>query len=187
MKTKVYFIRHAEPNYDNHDDISRELSPKGLQDSQQIVTILRDEQIDYFYSSPYKRAIDTILPLAAFHQKEIYHIAHFSERKITTHWIEDFNSFTEKQWADFFYHLPGGESLQEVQERNVMALLTLLDRHQGKTLVIGTHGTALSTILRYYQPTYSIKDFNRIKHIFPYMICLTFEDFSLVSMQEIPL
>ena len=50
MKTKVYFIRHAEPNYDNHDDISRELSPKGLQDSQQIVTILRDEQIDYFYS-----------------------------------------------------------------------------------------------------------------------------------------
>lgn len=43
MKTKVYFIRHAEPNYDNHDDISRELSPKGLQDSQQIVTILRDE------------------------------------------------------------------------------------------------------------------------------------------------
>ena len=84
MKTKVYFIRHAEPNYDNHDDISRELSPKGLQDSQQIVTILRDEQIDYFYSSPYKRAIDTILPLAAFHQKEIYHIAHFSERKIVT-------------------------------------------------------------------------------------------------------
>lgn len=54
MKTKVYFIRHTEPNYDNHDDISRELSPKGLQDSQQIVTILRDEQIDYFYSSPYK-------------------------------------------------------------------------------------------------------------------------------------
>ena len=101
--------------------------------------------------------------------------------------LEDFNSFTEKQWADFSYHLPGGESLQEVQERNVMALLTLLDRHQGKTLVIGTHGTALSTILRYYQPTYSIKDFNRIKHIFPYMICLTFEDFSLVSMQEIPL
>ena len=120
-------------------------------------------------------------------RKKYYHIAHFRERKITTHWIEDFNSFTEKQWADFSYHLPGGESLQEVQERNVMALLTLLDRHQGKTLVIGTHGTALSTILRYYQPTYSIKDFNRIKHIFPYMICLTFEDFSLVSMQEIPL
>lgn len=30
MKTKVYFIRHTEPIYDNHDDISRELSPKGL-------------------------------------------------------------------------------------------------------------------------------------------------------------
>ena len=28
--TTVYFVRHAEPNYDNHDDMSRELSKKGL-------------------------------------------------------------------------------------------------------------------------------------------------------------
>ena len=26
---KVYFVRHAEPNYENHDDISRGLSIKG--------------------------------------------------------------------------------------------------------------------------------------------------------------
>ena len=30
--TTVYFIRHAEPDYNNHDDMSRELSNKGLQD-----------------------------------------------------------------------------------------------------------------------------------------------------------
>ena len=30
--TTVYFIRHAEPNYNNHDDMSRDLSPKGLED-----------------------------------------------------------------------------------------------------------------------------------------------------------
>ena len=28
--TKVFFVRHAEPNYDNHDDRSRELSPRGM-------------------------------------------------------------------------------------------------------------------------------------------------------------
>lgn len=27
--TTVYFVRHAEPDYSNHDDISRELTPKG--------------------------------------------------------------------------------------------------------------------------------------------------------------
>lgn len=187
MKTKVYFIRHAEPNYNNHDDLLRELSPKGLQDSQQLVNLFQDKQIDAFYSSPYKRAIDTIAPLASFHHKEIGHITDFRERKITTHWIEDFTGFTEQQWSDFSYHLPGGESLQEVQDRNIAALLPLLVRHEGQTLVICTHGTALSTILHYYQPSYTLEEFNRIKHIFPYIICLTFEKLTPVSMQEISL
>ena len=29
--TTVFFVRHAEPNYDNHNDMIRELSSKGLQ------------------------------------------------------------------------------------------------------------------------------------------------------------
>lgn len=31
--TTLYFIRHAEPNYNNYDDLTRELSPKGLEDN----------------------------------------------------------------------------------------------------------------------------------------------------------
>ena len=30
--TTVYFVRHAEPNYNNHDDRLRELSEKGMED-----------------------------------------------------------------------------------------------------------------------------------------------------------
>jgi len=30
--TNLYFVRHAEPNYNNHDDMSRELTEKGLKD-----------------------------------------------------------------------------------------------------------------------------------------------------------
>ncbi|EGL48830.1 hypothetical protein HMPREF9964_2041 [Streptococcus dysgalactiae subsp. equisimilis SK1249] len=30
MTTLLYFIRHAEPNYDNHDDVTRELTEKGI-------------------------------------------------------------------------------------------------------------------------------------------------------------
>ena len=62
--TTVYFIRHAEPNYDNHDDVLRELSPKGLQSSKELVNFFAGTQIDAFYSSPYLRAVDTIKPLA---------------------------------------------------------------------------------------------------------------------------
>lgn len=34
--TTVYFVRHAEPNFQNHDDLTRELSARGLKDSTTI-------------------------------------------------------------------------------------------------------------------------------------------------------
>ena len=75
--TTVYFVRHAEPNYDNHDDVSRELSPKGLQSSKDLVNSFAGIQIDTFYSSPYLRAIDTIKPLADSRGRSIHLIPDF--------------------------------------------------------------------------------------------------------------
>ena len=28
--TNIYFVRHAQPNYENHDDLTRELTEKGM-------------------------------------------------------------------------------------------------------------------------------------------------------------
>ena len=39
---------------------------------------------------------------------------------------EDFDGFCRRQWADFSYCLPEGESLGQVQRRNVDALETAL-------------------------------------------------------------
>ena len=183
--TTVYFVRHAEPNYDNHDDVSRELSPKGLQSSKDLVNSFAGIQIDTFYSSPYLRAIDTIKPLADSRGRSIRLIPDFRERKITDYWIEDFTGFTEKQWTDFHYHLPGGESLSMVQERNIRALEPLLQTHPDQTILIGTHGTALSTIINYYKPDFQLADFHRIKHIFPWIVQFEFQGSTCSSIDEI--
>lgn len=37
MKTTIYFIRHAEPNYQNHDDMARELTIKGIEASHTLI------------------------------------------------------------------------------------------------------------------------------------------------------
>ena len=64
--THVYFVRHAEPNYENHDDSSRELSSKGLADrvlvTGLIVAGLDEEQqlklVQYALRyAPYVRAL----------------------------------------------------------------------------------------------------------------------------------
>ena len=68
--TTVYFIRHAEPNYANRDEFSRDLTPKGIAQSERLLDVFRGIDIDVFFSSPYKRAVDTIYPLANSRKKK---------------------------------------------------------------------------------------------------------------------
>ena len=99
--TTVYFVRHAEPNYDNHDDLLRELSPKGLQDRKRVTEFLAEKQIDIVLSSPYRRAVDTIQDFADRYGFEVQIVDDFRERKVDDTWIEDFTAFSKKQWEDF--------------------------------------------------------------------------------------
>lgn len=43
--TNVYFVRHAQPNYENHDDLTRELTEKRLQDRKLVTEFLRDKEV----------------------------------------------------------------------------------------------------------------------------------------------
>lgn len=159
--TKIYFVRHAEPNYNNRDDMSRELSAKGMADRELVTQFLSDKNIDVVLSSPYKRAVDTVAHFADSKGLNIEIVDDFRERKVDGDWVEDFTSFSKAQWADFDYKLSGGESLNEVQRRNISALNTILEKYKGKNIVIGSHGTALSTIINYYDKSFEYEDFEK--------------------------
>lgn len=173
--TKVYFVRHAEPNYNNHNDPLRELSSKGMEDRKLVTNFLSDKHIDVVLSSPYKRAIDTVKDFADSYGIKIDIIYDFRERKVENGWIEDFAAFTKKQWNDFTYKLSDGECLQEVQARNVSALQQALNKYTGKNLVVGSHGTALSTIINYYNHCFGYKDFEKIKNVMPWIVEFVFD------------
>lgn len=174
MTTTIYLVRHAEPNYNNHDDVTRELTEQGLKDSLKVTAFLKDKGIDKIYSSPFKRAQDTVKDLADTLNLPIVLENDFRERRIDSVWIPDFNSFAQKQWQDFSYKLSDGESLSQVQNRNISALETLITVHPNQTLAIGSHGTALSTIVNYYQPLFDYSAFSQIKHLFPFIVKMTF-------------
>ncbi|MDW7798631.1 histidine phosphatase family protein [Streptococcus canis] len=175
MTTTFYFIRHAEPNDDNHDDVTRELTEKGIVASQALIEAFASIPIDKCYSSPYKRSVDTILPLAKSRGMKIITLSDLRERKLSDEWVKNFNEIAQKQWEDFNFKLSNGESLQEVQERNIKALNHMLSESQNQTVVIGTHGTALSTIINDYKPEFRYEAFNAIKHVFPWVVRFEFE------------
>lgn len=175
MKQIVYLIRHAEPNYDNHNDEERELTPKGLQDCQLLLDYFKSTAIDSIYSSPFKRAIQTVYDLANEKNLPIQVNENFKERKVDDVWIDDFNDFAKRQWQDFSYQLAKGESLQEVQDRNIRELQKILDRKE-KNLLISSHGTAISTIINYYDNQFSFDNFQDIKKLMPFVATLIFNN-----------
>lgn len=186
--THLYFVRHAQPNYENHDDKSRELTPKGWADRQRVAALLRDKGISAVYASDFRRAIDTVSALAEELGLPVETDPDFRERKVGGEWLEDFDSYAQRQWADFDYALPDGESLAQTQRRNVAALRRLLQKHGGQSLVIGSHGTALCCLLRHFVPEIGYEDFRRIQGICPWILCLDFgPEGDFLGWEELPL
>lgn len=187
IMTKVYFVRHAEPNYNNRDDMSRELSAKGMVDRELVTQFLADKNIEVVLSSPFKRAFDTVVHFTDSKGLNIEIIDDFRERKVDSIWIEDFVSFSKSQWADFDYKLSDGESLNEVQSRNISALNSVLEKYKGKNIAIGSHGTALSTIINYYDKSFEYEDFERIRTVMPWIVEITFQNDECILIKYVDL
>lgn len=183
--TTAYFVRHAEPDFTNHNDMERPLTIKGKEDSKLVTDYLRDKDIEIVLSSPYLRAVETVKDFADSFGHTIITVEDFRERKVDGVWIEDFNRFTEQQWSDFNYKLSDGECLNEVQIRNVNALKQVIKEYSDKNIVIGSHGTALSTIINYFKPSFGFVDFQRIRTIMPWIVKFTFQGDELVHIEEI--
>lgn len=137
---------------------------------------LSDKHIDVVISSPFKRAVDTVADFAEKNGLSIEVIDAFRERRVDSCWIENFSEFSKRQWSDFTYKLSDGECLKEVQDRNISALKAVLKKYSGKNIVIGSHGTALSTIINYFDNSFGYDDFEKIKSIMPWIVEFVFDE-----------
>jgi len=182
--TKVYFVRHAKPDLSIKDDLMRPLTEEAINDCKKVTEFLSDKNITKAFSSPYKRAIDTIKDFTESLNLEINVIDDFRERKIDNVWIEDFDKFAKEQWTNFDYKLPEGESLNEVQKRNIKALMHILEENADENIVIGSHGTALSTIINYFNKEFGYTEFERIKNLMPFIVCFTFDGQDIMNIEE---
>lgn len=182
--TTIYFVRHAKPDKNIHDDSTRPLTAEGLADSEKVTELLKDRGIDVLMSSPYKRSMDTIGGLSEALDMKIVTDYDFREREAGSWQGDNFLKYIEAQWADFQYHIMDGECLASVQERNIRGLKRVLNNHEGKTIVIATHGTALSTIINYYNHEYNFNSFMRILNFMPYVVKMEFDGEKFLGMSE---
>ena len=180
--TTVYFVRHAQPEHMWEDDSTRPLTAEGERDAEKVLEFFADKHIDAIYCSPYRRCIDTIKSTAEHFGKEIIADNRLRERAKGAEGNN--HGMFQMRWADHDFCEDGGESINMVQRRNIEALEEILMNNDGKSVIIGTHGTALSSILNYYDSNFVCDDFLRIIDWMPYIIELRFDGLRLIGKTE---
>lgn len=186
--TRVYFVRHAQTDYSNPIDRDRILTEEGMRDRYKARDFLISQQLNpeklHLYSSHFRRAVDTLQPFADYTGLPIQCMEEFREWSVIAP-EEDYYEACRRAWQDFRYRLAGCETLEEVQKRNVGKLLELVRLHQEETIVIGSHGTALSTIIHYFDSDYGYEDLLRIMDIKPWIVRFDFMGEGYLRYEEV--
>ncbi len=60
----------------------------------------------------------------------------------------------------------------------------VMQKYGGKSIVIGSHGTAMSTVLNYFDRSFGYEDFERIRCLMPWAVRLTFEGENCTSIES---
>lgn len=155
METIIYFVRHAESIYSEGTERTRGLTDKGRLDALKVQSILIDENIDIFISSPYERAIQTIQYAAG--TKEIAIFEDLRERQMGQIGEMDFREAKRNVYEDIRFSFPNGETSFQAQERAINVIRHILIEHRGCKVVIGTHGDIMTLILSYFDKRYDFE------------------------------
>ncbi|MCA1322319.1 phosphoglycerate mutase family protein [Bacillus tianshenii] len=161
MLTNLYFVRHAHSIY-SPEELKRPLSKQGLSDVEKINQQLIKESIDYVISSPYLRAVQTVEGVAKIIDKKIIIEDAYKERQLSSRPVEDFQLAISKVWKEPSFYLEGGESNIVAQKRGVESTLKVLERYEGKNIVIGTHGNIMVLIMNYFDNHYGYEFWNEL-------------------------
>lgn len=173
--TIIYLIRHNEPDRGIEDDLSRPLTARGREQIADVTAYLKDKGVQAIYSSDCRRTLETISGFARYSGLEIHADVRLREGILGCP-KEENPIHTQKQWEDFDYRLPAGESIHQVQARMCQCVEEILKRHVGQTIVICSHGTAMSTLINFYDSSFGWEQAKAVKRVWPWILRFEFDE-----------
>lgn len=132
-------------------------------------------KIDYFISSPYKRAFETVNSSPVQFDKIVLD-NRLRKRKLSSRFIEDteFEKTIQYLWQNPDKSLIGGESNREALNRILDLFADLEGRYSGKTILLSSHGNLLGILINHFDSSFDYKKWEQ----------MTFPDCFLVDKDE---
>jgi probable phosphoglycerate mutase len=158
--TELIFIRHGETDWNRQQrfqgQIDVPLNEVGHAQAQRLAQALAGERFDLLLSSDLQRARQTIAPLERLQGASALPGAQWREQAfgvLEGLSVDEIKSQHPALWAhwlrhDADYSLPEGESVRRFHARVVDAVKTLVREHEGRRVLVVTHGGVLDMLWR---------------------------------------
>ncbi|PLR99840.1 histidine phosphatase family protein [Bacillus sp. T33-2] len=145
MKT-IYLVRHAKAEGQPPE---ARLTEAGRKQAIALMDFFKHKHVDKIYSSPFKRAVDTIKPLADANKLEIVEDARLGERVLSSVNYDDWQDKLRQSFEDFQLVFEGGESHTAGMERAKSILEQVLSSADDHIILV-SHGNLTTLLLRYF-------------------------------------
>jgi len=179
--TTIYLVRHAHAEWTPDED--RPLSARGRARAVVVGELLSKLPIRAIYSSPARRALETVEPLAHRLQLEPVKVADLRERELLVEAGKDFESVVKAAWLSPESAGVGSESNHMAQARGLAAIRKIVGEQTDGHSVVATHGNLLALILNGLKPTFGFEFWRALT--FPDVYELRFERLSLVNVRRL--
>lgn len=149
--TRVYLVSCAQTTLDKEGvfqgSTNHQLSRQGMGHAKLLSKHLRDDEVDSFYSSPFEGAFETASTLAARHRRGVIRqndlrdmdYGKWAGKTAAELKESDPELLITWQFKPHEHRMPGGETLQEVQERVVRTVENILSVEKGNGVCVVTH------------------------------------------------
>jgi 2,3-bisphosphoglycerate-dependent phosphoglycerate mutase len=157
---KIYILRHCEAE---GQPAESQLTERGFKQALDVSEFFSEIKIDRIISSPYKRAIQSIQPLAKRLNVEIEINRQLTERVLSTKNLSDWLEKLSTTFKDIELKFEGGESSQEAMKRIVEVVEEVFNGESKNTIIV-THGNLMSLLLKYYNENFGFDDWQNLSN-----------------------
>ncbi len=150
----MYLVRHAKAV---GQDFTARLTDEGYKQAQSLVSFFEDIPLERIYSSPYRRTIETIEPLAKHRGLSVLEDERLGERVLADKEFVEWKEMLKKSFDDFDLKYPGGESNREGLIRVESLMKDLLQSPENHILLV-SHGNLTTLLLHYFDKSYAFEE-----------------------------
>ncbi|MBM4288160.1 MAG: histidine phosphatase family protein [Deltaproteobacteria bacterium] len=149
--TQIILVRHGQTPW-NKDKIFRgskdiPLNDQGREEARLAGEWLKNEKIDYAYTSPLSRSRDTAQAIAQHHGITVVDLPGLSDLcygdweglPLTEVKVKYADLYRQWEATPHMVRFPGGETLAEVRARAFDAVQEVTARHPGQTILLSAH------------------------------------------------